>query len=64
MYKVIKRFFDQQDNNHQYEVGDVFPHVNCGYPVSDERIAELASDKNKLGEPLIKAARARKKKSE
>lgn len=64
MYKVIKRFYDLQDNNHQYEVGDEFPHEHCGYPVSDERIAELAGSTNKIGEPLIKAARTRKKKAE
>ena len=64
MYKVIKRFFDLQDNNHQYEVGDEFPHEHCGYPVSDERLAELAGNGNKIGQPLIKAVRARKKKAE
>jgi hypothetical protein len=64
MYKVIKRFYDLQDNNHQYEVGDKFPHERCGYPVSEERIAELASKANKLGEPLIKEIKTRKKKSE
>ena len=63
MYKVIKRFYDLQDNNHQYEVGDIFPHDNCGYPVSDERIAELAGNTNKIGEPLIKEVKTRKKKA-
>ncbi len=64
MYKVIKRFFDLQDNKHQYEVGDIFPHEKCGYPVTDERIAELAGAKNKIGEPLIKEVKTRKKKAE
>ena len=51
MYRVINRFFDLQDNNHTYSVGDTFPHN--GVEVDAERIAELASDKNRLGVPLI-----------
>ena len=67
MYKVIKSFTDLQDNNHAYSVGDTFPHN--GVEVDAERIAELASDKNRLGVPLIdeiaeKPKRSRKKKSE
>ena len=67
MYKVIKSFYDLKDNNHVYSVGDTFPHN--GVEVGDERIAELASDKNRLGVPLIEAIeekpkRARKKKDE
>ena len=67
MYKVINRFFDLQDNNHAYSVGDIFPHN--GVEVDAERIAELASDKNRLGVPLIeeiaeKPKRTRKKKDE
>ena len=67
MYKVIKSFTDLQDNNYAYYVGDTFPHN--GVEVVAERIAELASDKNRRGIPLIeevaeKPKRARKKKSE
>ena len=67
MYKVIKRFRDLQDNNHAYSVGDTFPHN--GGEVDSERIAELASDNNRLGVPLIeeiveKPKRTRKKKDE
>ena len=67
MYKVIKRIRDLQDNNHAYSVGDTFPHN--GVEVDAERIAELASDKNRLGVPLIeeiaeKPKRTRKKKDE
>ena len=51
MYKVIKSFTDLQDNNHAYSVGDTFPHD--GVEVDAARIAELASDKNRLGVPLI-----------
>ena len=67
MYKVIKSFTDLQDNNHAYSVGDTFPHN--GVEVDAERIAELASDKNRLRVPLIeeiveKPKRAKKKKDE
>ena len=67
MYKVIKPFYDLKDNNHVYYVGDTFPHN--GVEVGAERIAELSSDKNRLGVPLIeevaeKPKRTRKKKSE
>ena len=67
MYKVIKSFTDLQDNNYAYYVGDTFPHN--GVEVGAERIAELASDKNRLGVPLIeeiaeKPKRTRKKKEE
>ena len=51
MYKVIKSFTDLQDNNYAYYVGDTFPHN--GVEVDAERIAELASAKNRLGVPLI-----------
>ena len=67
MYKVIKYFTDLQDNNYAYYVGDTFPHN--GVEVDAERIEELASDKNRLGVPLIeeiaeKPKRVRKKKEE
>ena len=67
MYKVIKAFCDLKDNNHVYSVGDAFPHN--GVEVDAERIAELASDKNRRGVPLIKEIaekpkRKRKKKDE
>ena len=67
MYKVIKSFTDLQDNNYAYYVGDTFPHN--GVEVGAERIAELSSDKNRLGIPLIEEAaekpkRTRKKKDE
>ena len=66
MYKVVKRFYDLKAN-HSYSLGDTFPHN--GVEVDAERIAELESDKNRLGVPLIeevaeKPKRVRKKKSE
>ena len=67
MYKVIKKFRDMQDGLHASSVGDPFPHN--GVEIDAERIAELASDKNRLGVPLIeevveKSKRTRKKKDE
>ena len=53
MYRVIKYFTDLQDNDHPYNVGDVFP--RDGMTVTDERIAELAGSENKQRTPLIKA---------
>ena len=66
MYLVIKAFTDLQAS-HVYHAGDTFPHN--GVEFDAERIAELASDKNRLGVPLIeeiaeKPKRTRKKKSE
>ena len=66
MYRVIKAFTDLR-HHHAYSVGDAFPHN--GVEVDAERIAELASDKNRLGVPLIeeiaeKPKRTRKKKDE
>lgn len=67
MYRVIKSFTDLQDNNYAYYVGNTFP--RNGVEAGAERVAELASDKNRLGVPLIeevaeKPKRTRKKKSE
>lgn len=60
MYKVIKFFVDLQDNNHPYNVGDVFPRK--GHEVTEERLAELAGSDNKQGVPLIAKPRTKKKK--
>ena len=67
MYKVIKYFTDLQDNNYAYYVGDTFP--RNGVEAGAERVAELSSDKNLQGVPLIeevaeKPKRTRKKKEE
>ena len=67
MYRVIKSFTDLQDNNYAYSVGDTFP--RNGVDVGAERVAELSSDKNLQGVPLIeevveKPKRTRKKKYE
>ena len=54
MYRVIKYFTDLQDNNHEYNVGDIFPHNKK--KVSASRIKELSTDKNRQGVPLIEKA--------
>ena len=51
MYKVIKLFADLQDNNHEYNVGDIYPRK--GLEVKEARIAELSGKDNKQGCPLI-----------
>lgn len=51
MYKVVKFFTDLQDNKHPYNVGDVFPRE--GVEVSEDRLKELSTDKNKRGVVLI-----------
>ena len=63
MYKVIKAFADLLDNNRPYNVGDVFPHKGCSYPVSEDRLAELATKNNKQGVPLIRSVEEAPKKA-
>jgi hypothetical protein len=50
-YKVISFFTDLQDLSYPYKPGDKFP--RDGMTVSKERLAELASNSNKQGRPLI-----------
>ena len=52
MYRTIVYFEDLQDDSHPYNVGDIYPRE--GFTPSDERIKELATDKNIRGIPLIK----------
>ena len=51
MYKVIYRFSDLQDENHIYNIGDIYPRK--GVDVAEDRITELLSSENKIGQPLI-----------
>lgn len=51
-YKVIKPFTDLQDGRYVYQVGDDFPRL--GANVTQERIAELTSTKNRRKEVLVK----------
>lgn len=50
-YKVINYFTDLQDNNHEYNVGDVFP--RSGKQVSKERLTELSNTSNRQKKALI-----------
>lgn len=58
MYKVIKMFTDLQDNSFKYNAGDIFPRK--GLDVSDERIEELSTDKNRRHIPLIEEIKEKK----
>lgn len=55
-YKYVsirkKKWVDLQDNKYPYEKGDIYPRE--GLVVTEERLKELSSKKNKLGEILIK----------
>jgi hypothetical protein len=59
-YKVIAYFEDLQDDNHPYNVGDVFPRENK--TTSKERIKELATNQNRQNKPLIKKVEEKKPK--
>lgn len=64
MHRVIVDFYDMQDELHAYSAGDSFP--RDGLEVSAERLAYLASDKTRLGVPVIeeiKEKRSRKTKN-
>jgi hypothetical protein len=52
MYTTIRSFYDLQDDNRMYRPGDTYP--RDGLTVTDSRIEELASDRNRLGMPVIK----------
>lgn len=50
-YKVIHAFTDSQDFGHIYRVGEVYPRP--GLKITESRLRELASNKNKRKIPLI-----------
>lgn len=58
MYKVIRYFIDLEDKNHEYNVGDAYPRKG-GKPTK-ERIAALAGNDNKQGQPVIEAVKEEK----
>lgn len=51
-YVVIHYFTDLKDKNHPYNEGDIFPRE--GVSVSEERLFELSTDRNKQHKPLIR----------
>ena len=54
-YIVISSFKDLEDNEYLYKVGDMYPHNGKDIKeISEERIDELKTNKNKKGIPLIK----------
>ena len=59
MYRVIKGFYDIQDEAHYYLPGDVYPRE--GYKPSAKRISELSGHKNRQKTPLIKEEPEEKK---
>lgn len=51
IYKVVKAFYDLEDGNHRYNVGDFYP--RNAKKAQDKRIEELSGNNNKQGVPLI-----------
>lgn len=51
-YEVVHRFKDLEDNDYIYKVGDIYPRE--GIEPTKKRIKELSTEKNKIGEVLIK----------
>lgn len=49
---VYEKFKDLEDNNYIYKKGDNYPRE--GLEPSKDRIKELSTKKNKIGEVLIK----------
>lgn len=52
MYIVVNKFKDLEDNEYLYDVGKLYPHEKKD--VTEERIKELSTKKNKLKKVLIK----------
>lgn len=50
-YKAVRYFTDRLDKEHPYQKGDIYPRE--GLDVSDDRLAELSGNKNRLGQPVI-----------
>ena len=53
-YVVIDTFFDLEDQKHEYRTGDEYP--RSGFSVSEDRLKELSTDRNRLHKPLIELA--------
>ena len=58
-YVVIEHFCDMQDGGRSYEIGDKYP--RSGFIPSQARLDNLATGRNALGRPLIKAVFEEKK---
>ena len=57
-YVVIEHFCDMQDNGRSYEIGEKYP--RSGFIPSQARLDNLATGRNALGRPLIKAVEEKK----
>lgn len=54
VYKVIEKFKDLKDNDHIYEVDDIYPREDIKLEdIPQKRIKELTTKKNKIGKILI-----------
>lgn len=61
MYYVVHDFYDLQDGDYIYRVGDKYPRE--GYEPDEKRIKELSGKANKIGKKLIEKAEAKKAKA-
>ena len=53
-FVVIKSFTDLQDDNHIYQVGDVYPRKGR---VAKKRVEELSTNGNRRGEIFIRGVK-------
>ena len=61
MYLVTSKFRDLKDNEHIYNVGDIYPREGINIDdVDSKRIKELSTKKNKIGKVLIQEAKEEK----
>ena len=51
MYRVVEDFADLKDHEHIYRAGETYPRPDV--EVSEERVRELLTGRNRLGRPLI-----------
>ncbi len=56
-YVVVETFSDMQDGGYTYKTGDPFP--RGGVSVSNGRIVELSTNRNKLGRALIEEVKVK-----
>ena len=59
-YRAIRYFKDAKDDNRAYKVGDVYPRP--GLEVSEERLEQLRTNKNRRGVPMIEIVEEEKPK--
>lgn len=60
-YKVVKSFFDKEDNSYLYKVDNPYP--RAGAEPSEERIEYLSTTNNAEDKIFIKEVKKRKGKS-